>query len=72
MPWPPQELHKTRDSNERICIIIVVIDDDHEIVIAATLVLYDLVAVVNGNRYVANSDTRLTSINFYLQVLINR
>ena len=71
MPWPPQELHETHDSNERICIIIVIVDDDHKIVIVATHVLYDLVAIMNGDHYVVNSDIRLRSRNFYLQVLIN-
>ena len=42
MPRPPQELHKTYENDERICVIIVVVDDDHEIVIAAALVLCDL------------------------------
>ena len=72
MPRPPQELHYTRDGDERIGVIIVIVDDDHEIVIVAVLVLYDLVAIVHGHRYVANSDIRLRSRNFYVQVLINR
>ena len=72
MPRPPQELHETRDGDERICVIIVVVDDDHEIVITVALVLCDLVAVVHGDRYVVNNDIRLRSRNFYLQVLINR
>ena len=72
MPRPPQELHKTYENDERICVIIVVVDDDHEIVITIVLVLCDLVAVVHGDRYVVNNDIRLRSRNFYLQVLINR
>jgi hypothetical protein len=58
LPRPQQELHETRDGDERICIIIIVIvvDDDHEIVIAATLVLHYLVVVVHGDSYVANTD----------------
>ena len=71
MPQPLQELHETRDGDETICVIIVVVDDDHEIIIAATLVLCDLVVVVHGDRYVANSDIRLRSRNLYLQVVIN-
>ena len=69
MPRPPQELHETHDGDERICVVV---DDDHEIVIAPVLVLYDLVAIMHGDRYVAKSDIRLRSRNFYLQVLINR
>ena len=69
MPRPPQELHETHDGDERICVVI---DDDHEIVIIAVLILCDLVAIVPGDRYVANSDIRLRSRNFYLQVLINK
>jgi hypothetical protein len=50
MPRPSKELHETRDGNETNCVVIVVVDDDHEIVIAAMLVLCDLVAVVHGDR----------------------
>ena len=53
------------------CVVIVIVDVDHKIFIAVAVVLFDLVAVVHGGRYVANSDIRLRSKNFYLQVLIH-
>ena len=63
---------RPHDGYERICVVIVIVDVDHKIFIAVAVVLFDLVAVVHGGRYVANSDIRLRSRNFYLQVLINR
>jgi hypothetical protein len=72
LPRPSQELHETHDGDERISVVIIVIDDIHEIVIATALILCDLVAIMHGDCYVVNSDIRLRSRNFYVQVLINR
>ena len=72
MPRQPQELHETRDGDERIFVVIVIIDEVRKIVIIAALILCDLVAIVNGDHYVMNSDIRLRSKNFYLQVLHHR